>query len=92
MKVALSTINLNLLVKLYFVIYTDFVYVIFRVNRMIQERLNHAKAVSDVYANRFRFMVLNATFINISVISWQSVLLVEDNRIPRENHRPVSSH
>jgi hypothetical protein len=50
MKVALNTINLNLLVKLYFVIYTDFVYVIFRVNRMIQERLNHAKAVSDVYA------------------------------------------
>jgi hypothetical protein len=56
MKVALSTINLNLLVKLYFVIYTDFVHVIFRVNRMIQERLNHAKAVSDVYAFTAEFL------------------------------------
>ena len=28
------------------------------------------------------FMVFNATFNNISVISWQSVLLVEENRVP----------
>jgi hypothetical protein len=38
------------------------------------------------------FMVFNATFNNISVISWQSVLLVEETGIPRENHRPVASH
>jgi len=31
------------------------------------------------------FIVLNATFNNISVISWQSVLLVEETRVPREN-------
>ena len=31
-------------------------------------------------------------FNNISVISWQSVLLVEENGIPEENHRPVASH
>jgi hypothetical protein len=37
------------------------------------------------------FMVLNATFNNISVISWQSVLLVEETRVPGENHRPVAS-
>ena len=37
-------------------------------------------------------MVLNATFNNISVISWQSVLLVEDTGVPGENHRPVASH
>ena len=37
-------------------------------------------------------MVFNATFNNISVISWRSVLLVEETAIPRENHRPVSSH
>jgi hypothetical protein len=30
-------------------------------------------------------MVLNATFNNISVISWQSVLLVEETGVPREN-------
>ena len=32
-------------------------------------------------------MVFNATFNNVSVISWQSVLLVEEIRVPRENHR-----
>jgi hypothetical protein len=37
-------------------------------------------------------MVLNATFINISVISWRSVLLVEETGEPGENHRPVASH
>jgi hypothetical protein len=37
-------------------------------------------------------MVFNATFTNISVISWRSVLLVEETRVPRENHRPVASH
>ena len=32
------------------------------------------------------FMVFNATFNNISVISWWSVLLVEENGVPGENH------
>jgi hypothetical protein len=32
------------------------------------------------------FMVFNATFTNISVISWRSVLLVETG-VPEENHR-----
>jgi hypothetical protein len=31
-------------------------------------------------------MVLNATFNNISVISWWSVLLVEEIGVPGENH------
>jgi hypothetical protein len=35
------------------------------------------------------FMVFNATFNNISVISWRSVLVVEETG---ENHRPASSH
>jgi hypothetical protein len=30
-------------------------------------------------------MVFNATFNNISVISWRSVLLVEEARVPAEN-------
>jgi hypothetical protein len=37
----------------------------------------------------FRFMVLNVTFNNISVISWRSVLLVEETGVPEENHQPV---
>jgi hypothetical protein len=36
--------------------------------------------------------VLNATFNNISVISWRSVLLMEETGGPGENHRPVESH
>ena len=32
-----------------------------------------------------RVMVFNATFNNISVISWQPVLLVEETRVPGEN-------
>ena len=31
-------------------------------------------------------MVFNSTFNNISVISWQSVLLVDETRVPGENH------
>ena len=37
------------------------------------------------------FMVFNATFNNISAISWQSVLLVGETGVSRENHRPVAS-
>jgi hypothetical protein len=36
----------------------------------------------------FRFMEFKATFNNISVISWRSVLLVEDTGV---NHRSVAS-
>jgi hypothetical protein len=35
-------------------------------------------------------MVFNTTFNNISVISWQSVILVEETGVSRENHRPVT--
>ena len=35
-------------------------------------------------------MVFNATFNNISVISWRSVLLVGEAGIPGEYHRPVT--
>jgi len=35
----------------------------------------------------FCFAVFNATFNNISVISWRSVLLMEETGGPGENHR-----
>ncbi len=41
---------------------------------------------------RARAMVVNATFNNITVISWQSVLLEEETGVPGENHRFVGSH
>ena len=34
-------------------------------------------------------MVLHATFNNISVISWKSVLLVEETGVSGENHKPA---
>jgi hypothetical protein len=37
-------------------------------------------------------VVFNTTFNNISIISWQSLLLMEETRVPGENHRPVASH
>ena len=37
-------------------------------------------------------MVINATFNNISVISWWSVLLVKETRVHWENHQPAASH
>jgi hypothetical protein len=37
-------------------------------------------------------MVLNATFNNISVIVWLSVLLMEETGVPGENNRPAASH
>jgi len=36
-------------------------------------------------------MVLIATFNNISVISWRSVLLVVETGVLRENYRPATS-
>jgi hypothetical protein len=37
-------------------------------------------------------IVFNATFNNISVISWQSFLLVEETGVHGENHRPAACH
>jgi hypothetical protein len=46
----------------------------------------------SIYVLLVCLMVSNATFNNISVISWQSVLLVKEIGGTKENHRPVASH
>jgi magnesium-transporting ATPase (P-type) len=38
--------------------------------------------------NGVRVMVFNATFNNISVITWWSVLFLGETGVPGENHRP----
>ena len=38
---------------------------------------------------RVRVVGCNATFNNISVISWRSVLLLEETGVSRETHRPA---
>jgi hypothetical protein len=37
-------------------------------------------------------MMFNATFNNILVISWGSVILKEETGLRGENHRPVAKH
>jgi hypothetical protein len=41
---------------------------------------------SNTSGVQIRIMVFNATFNNISVIPWQSVLLVEETRVPGKKH------
>ena len=38
------------------------------------------------------FGLVYATVNNITVISWRSVLLMEETGVPGENHQPVASH
>jgi hypothetical protein len=40
----------------------------------------------------FDFWCFNASFSNISAISWRPVLVVEQVRVPGENHRPWASN
>ena len=44
----------------------------------------------NLIGDRFRLMVFNATFNNISLISWRSALSVEQTGVPGETHRPVT--
>ena len=60
------------------------VYVIFHLKIVL-------KIVVKIRA-RLRVMVFNATFNNISVVSWRSVFLIEETGVPGENHRPAASH
>ena len=63
----------------------------------------HAEAIYDGSDPFFSFSVLglifdfdfwcfNATFSNISVISWRPILVVEEAGVPGENHRPWESN
>jgi len=47
--------------------------------------------ISVAFSEMVRIMVFNATFNNISVILWRSVLLVEENGVPVENQRPAAT-
>jgi hypothetical protein len=38
-----------------------------------------------------RDMVFNATINNILAISWRSVLLVEETKVPTENHKILTN-
>ena len=38
------------------------------------------------------FWCFNATFNNISAISWRTILVVEEAGVPADNHRPWASN
>jgi len=44
--------------------------------------MHNVQDCSSLYRLRFRFMVFNAIFVNISVISWMSVLLEGEMEYP----------
>jgi hypothetical protein len=48
--------------------------------------------ISDQGLILIDFWCFNATFNNISAISWRPVLMVEEAGVPGENHRPLSSN
>jgi len=65
-------------------------------NNMYKNKMRHLNIILDYLTylsnNGLWIMVFNATFNNISVISWRSVLLVEETRVLRENQLPAASH
>ena len=73
-----------------------------KINRIFNSPLEHENECVKLPASkrqlestnllRFGFMVFNATFNNISVKSWRSVLLMEETGGPGENHQPAVSH
>ena len=46
----------------------------------------------SVYRLIYLFLAFNATFSNISAISWRPVLVMEEAGVPGENHRPWASN
>jgi hypothetical protein len=62
------------------------------INKRLIDAVRYIFAFTSSPVVRVRLMVFNATFSNILVILWQSVLLVEETRVPGENHRPAASH
>ena len=46
----------------------------------------------NIIGIRAKCMVFKATFSNISVVSWRSVLVLEETKLPGEKHRPAASH
>ena len=71
-------------------------YTIWKVNRKKSLRKkshrNKKRIQLDWLVCETLFYGFNSTFNNISVILWQSVLLVKATRIPGENHRSAASH
>ena len=64
----------------------------FQITNLVSSNLYYITLLLLFNHYRVRVMVFIATSNNISFILWQSVLLVEEIGVPRENHRPAASH
>ena len=54
---------------------------------------NYPMNIPTMYGSYWvKVIVFNATFNNISVISWRSILLLQETGVPGENHRQTLSH
>jgi len=60
---------------------------ILRKKKYVLARSDHTSIKSILFV--MVVLVLSATFNNMSVISWRSVLLVEETGVPEEYHRPA---
>jgi hypothetical protein len=61
----------------------------YRIPKVKIKRELQISEISQMYLLLYTWFV---GFNNISVILWWPVLLVEETRVPGENHRPVASH
>jgi hypothetical protein len=60
-----------------------------------KNKIHIRTTLHDQFLNIFDliwFIVFNATFSNISAISWRPVLVVEEAGVPGESHRPRASN
>jgi hypothetical protein len=62
------------------------------ITTVVIQHLVSDRLLSLISQEGVRVMVFNATFNNISVISWRSALLVEETGVPGKNHRTVANH
>ena len=60
--------------------------------KTISTTVKHKNLCDVLLLQGVAFMVCSATFNNISVMSWRSVLLAEETGIPWEKHRASASH
>ena len=68
---------------------------IYAINKTKHKRLNaltvNISSMSSILGLGVRAIALNATFSNISIISWRYVLMVEETGVPGENHERNSN-
>ena len=68
---------------------------LYKKNDVVDIKMLDTKWIEQVRANslaRSKIMVFNATFKNISVISWRQFFWWRKSGVPGEYHRPDTSH